>query len=211
MNFENARANMLGAMGPVVPKTRVCSACKKPEPPEPTSEQTLKKCARCQITIYCSRDCQKAHWKADHKKRCIWGAISNNIYLDSLSEEAAMEQLIDAYRLRVEDDYKFRGDAHGLYSMEDPLDDFEEFLDLAEAQMSKEGKDGQKRSGILPKWWCEEKRNACERKAMRGGWSSISCAVEKSDIQEHYKDDTMPMKLRMLAETVYGFNVMTTM
>ncbi|KAJ9221556.1 hypothetical protein DTO027B5_2821 [Paecilomyces variotii] len=211
MNFENAKGNMLSIMAPSIPQTRTCSACKRPEPTSPTPSQTLKRCARCHITIYCSRECQKAHWKADHKNRCIWGAIRNNIYLDSLPEEDAMEQLIDVYRMRVEDDYKFRGDAHGLYGLEDPLDDFEEFLDLAEGQMEKEKEDagGLKRAGILPKWWCEEKRNACERKAMRDPWCRITYAVEKGDIQEHYKDDMMPMKLRMLGETVYGFNVMT--
>jgi hypothetical protein len=29
-------------------------------------------------------------------------------------------------------------------------------------------------------------------------------AVEKSDIQEYYKDSMMPMTLRMVAENVYG-------
>jgi splicing suppressor protein 51 len=36
------------------------------------------------------------------------------------------------------------------------------------------------------------------------GWSSLSRAVEKSDIVEHYGDPTMPMQLRMLGEQVYG-------
>ncbi|KAL1849030.1 hypothetical protein Plec18170_007689 [Paecilomyces lecythidis] len=204
MDTDISTERVLSIWGPPVPKTRACSACKKAEPAE---QQTLKRCARCQTTLYCSRECQKAHWKT-HKISCAWGAIRNNTYLDSLSEEAAMEQLIDAYRLRVEDDYKFRGDVHGLYAMEDPFDDFEEFLDLAEEQMEEEQHAGSlKRPGILPKWWCEEKRIVCEEKAMRDSWCSVTYAVEKSDIREHYKDITMPMKLRMLAETVYGFSV----
>lgn len=32
-------------------------------------------------------------------------------------------------------------------------------------------------------------------------WSE---AVENSDIQDHYGDGTMPMKLRILAEKIYG-------
>ena len=59
--------------------------------------------------------------------------------------------------------------------------------------------------GILPMWWNDEKRAACEEVAMdEEGWSAITFAVEKHDVQEHYKDDLMSMKLRMLAEIVYG-------
>jgi len=31
----------------------------------------LKKCARCQKARYCGAECQKAHWKAGHKKECV--------------------------------------------------------------------------------------------------------------------------------------------
>lgn len=34
------------------------------------------------------------------------------------------------------------------------------------------------------------------------------CAVEKSDIKEHYGDPMMPMTLRILAERVYGRSAM---
>ena len=37
---------------------------------------------------------------------------------------------------------------------------------------------------------------------------SILSPTEKSDIQEHYEDNMMPMKLRMLAELIYGTSVM---
>ena len=30
-----------------------------------------KPCARCQITYYCSKDCQKRHWKEGHKQNCV--------------------------------------------------------------------------------------------------------------------------------------------
>ena len=96
--------------------------------------------------------------------------------------------------MRVEDDYKFAGDPRGLYNEEDPLEDFQEFLDLA-----------QKRKGLLPKWWSREKRAACERLAVDGTqWACINHAVEKSDVIEHYGDSMMPMKVRILAEKVYG-------
>ena len=28
------------------------------------------RCAKCRNTFYCSKDCQLAHWKNGHKKRC---------------------------------------------------------------------------------------------------------------------------------------------
>ncbi|KAI0340372.1 hypothetical protein BDW22DRAFT_416739 [Trametopsis cervina] len=39
--------------------------CKK----VPTSE--LKRCARCRLTTYCSKECQGASWGAGHKRNCI--------------------------------------------------------------------------------------------------------------------------------------------
>jgi splicing suppressor protein 51 len=196
-NSSQAMKGMLSAlgMGDLADRPPACFYCKKTEPSNATPDQKLKRCSRCHIALYCSHECQKAHWKLGHKTQCSLGALANNIYLESIrSEEEAMDQLIDAYRLRVEDDYAFAGNNHGLYAMEDPYPDFKSFLDLAESK-----------TGILPKWWNEEKRKICERRALnRDGWSCIAFAVEKPDIQEHYDDSMMPMKLRMLAEMVYG-------
>ena len=114
-------------------------------------------------------------------------------YLHQFSEEDAFHQLIDCYRLRIEDDYTFSGDAGGLYAEENPLPDFRRFLNLAE-----------KRKGPLPEWWSAANRKKCERLATdRKQWSCLYFAVEKSDVMEHYKDNLMPMKLRMLAEKIY--------
>lgn len=82
----------------------------------------------------------------------------------------------------------------GIYDGGDAMDEFEEFLDLAE-----------ERKGILPAWWSKGKREECVRWATGGSeWADISCAVEKSDIVEHYGDGMMPMRLRVLGEKVYG-------
>ncbi|KAL1965111.1 hypothetical protein VTN77DRAFT_6024 [Rasamsonia byssochlamydoides] len=202
---------------------RTCRRCKKREPSNPSPDQKLKRCSRCRSSLYCSRACQRADWKTGgHKRYCTFGAMANNCYLDSLpSEEEAMDLLIDAYRLRVEDDFMYRGHRHGRYAQTDAknkqdeedslgpaVQDFRKFLDLAEAQIGKEQPEDTKKSSILPRWWSPEKRAICERRAMGDGWSALRYAVEKEDIQEHYKDSMMPMKLRMLAEKVYGFNVM---
>lgn len=180
----------------------------------------LKRCAKCQDQWYCSRDCQKADWKA-HKPFCASSQQSNaqnkpqattnfdampkiardffkNIcpdnYLQQFSEEDAFRQLIDCYRMRVEDDYVFAGDTRGLYNGDDPLEDFQEFLDMAET-----------RSGILPSWWSKGKRREFYESGIdTAEWSDLNAAVEKQDIIEHYGDPTMPMKLRLLAEKIYG-------
>eukprot|EP00656_Telonema_subtile_P014767 TRINITY_DN17639_c0_g1_i2.p1 TRINITY_DN17639_c0_g1~~TRINITY_DN17639_c0_g1_i2.p1 ORF type:complete len:760 (-),score=181.63 TRINITY_DN17639_c0_g1_i2:17-2296(-) len=37
--------------------------------------QTLLKCARCKTVAYCSKECQKTHWKAGHKDKCNTSAL----------------------------------------------------------------------------------------------------------------------------------------
>lgn len=114
--------------------------------------------------------------------------------LHQLSEKDAFSQLIDCYRMRVEDDYNFAGDTRGLYNDENPLPDFRDFLDLAET-----------RKAVLPRWWSAAKRRECEKAAVdRARWSCLYGAVEKQDVIEHYGDRLTPMKLRLLAEEVYG-------
>ena len=193
-----------------------CSTCGIPQS---ELKIPLKHCAKCKTQLYCSRECQKDDWKF-HKKTCSTSAggepsgksakmtdfdsmpkpagdffknLVPDDYLHSFPEEAMYNQLIDCYRMRVEDDHVFSADNRGLYNQEDPLPDFRRFINLAE-----------KRPGILPTWWSVEKRRACMRHAVAdGSWSNISCAVEKHDIIEHYEDSKMPMKLRLLAEKIY--------
>jgi len=120
--------------------------------------------------------------------------LSGNDFLHKLPEKDAFTQLIDCFRLRCEDEYSFGANTIGIYNQEDPMREFKKFLDLAE-----------KREGLLPTWWNAHKRAECVRWATGGSdWSNISCAVEKSDIQEHYGDGMMPMKLRVLGEKIYG-------
>ncbi|KAL8668860.1 MAG: hypothetical protein Q9224_007772, partial [Gallowayella concinna] len=126
-------------------------------------------------------------------------ALFGGSNLDKLTKKDCYIQLIDSYRLRVEDDYKYGCDNHGLYAGEDPRPDFARYLDLAET-----------RKGLLPTWWNRDNRAACEAMGAdgsKGNWADLSCAVEKHDIMEHYKDNTAPMKLRVLAEKVYGQRV----
>ncbi|KAL9628591.1 MAG: hypothetical protein Q9164_007211 [Protoblastenia rupestris] len=201
-----------------IPRIDRCTnpACDEVEPPwEP-----YKKCAKCHTQKYCSRECQRADWKA-HKKICgkqqsegsgraptdfdAMGPIAGQFfkelvkddYLHQFTEKDAFCQLIDCYRMRVEDDYVHAHENRGIYANEDPVPDFKHFLNEAE-----------RRNGLLPAWWTPKKRTECERLAIdETQWCDIKCAVEKKDIMEHYNDNQAPMKLRLLAEKIYGYRI----
>ncbi|KAI1427637.1 putative MYND domain protein [Xylaria sp. FL1777] len=105
--------------------------------------------------------------------------------------------LIDAYRMRIEDEYMYEGNAStdSIYGgAASSLPGFRKFLRLAAS-----------RTGLLPPWWSAAKQKACEKLGMDSSeWPDLRCAVEKSDIIEHYGDPRFPMQLRMLAETIIG-------
>lgn len=210
-----------------------CFTCRKQQ-----AELTniLKRCAKCQGALYCSRKCQTKDWK-NHKRACFSQAalspsssapppptpqlptehspnperptrqhnagfnavnqllgLSNDDFLHALPEKEAFAQIIDCFRMRMEDEYTYGHNNVGIYAQENPVPVFKRFLDLAES-----------RRGLLPPWWNAAKRRECERMSLdSSGWSDINCAVEKSDIQEHYKNSSMPMMLRVLGEKVYG-------
>ena len=167
-------------------KARVCSVCDKKQ--EDASEP-LKHCAKCKITLYCSRECQKADWQ-NHRTHC------GKALMQHLSQKDLFIQLIDTYRLRIEDEYTTNGEVslNSLYGGGNPLPDFRRFLNKAE-----------KRGNLLPDWWNKETRAACEKRAIsRRDNISIYAAVEKSDIIEHYGNPLMPMLLRMYGEKIYG-------
>jgi hypothetical protein len=46
---------------------KVCSYCESVE----DSEHKLQTCSRCLLVAYCSKECQRAHWKNGHKQTCI--------------------------------------------------------------------------------------------------------------------------------------------
>ena len=203
-----------------------CIICHKSE--------NLKKCAKCSTTPYCSRDCQKADWKTHKKicagnaagrstssgknntSRMSGKAknlsvkidkpftrLEKGTWLHDRPEKDVYKLLIDAYRMRMEDNYTIecapsRGSVYD--GSPNGLPAFRRFMNLAK-----------KRPGLLPpSWWNEEKRRECEAFGMRGqaegedAWGGLRTYMEKSDIMEYYGDRTMPMQLRMLAESIYG-------
>ncbi|KAL5351752.1 Ankyrin repeat and MYND domain-containing protein 2 [Pseudogymnoascus australis] len=190
----------------------------------------LKRCAKCQTAFYCSRTCQMTNWKI-HKPTCHLSStspptnppqkfdplpnppqepddgytpgfhafnhmfgLSNDDLLHNRPEREVFNLLIDSFRMRVEDEYVFGGNTTSIYNEDKPLPLFKKFLSLAES-----------RQQLLPAWWSPAKRRECERLSVHASqWSDINRAVEKSDIQDHYNDNMMPMKLRILGEKIYG-------
>lgn len=124
--------------------------------------------------------------------------LNGNTWLHGRSETDVYRLLLDAYRLRANDDYNMEGDvdADGLLAGNpSALPAFKRFLTKVEG----------KEPALLPGWWSAEKRTACEAMGMdRGVWQNLMTAVEKSDIIDHYGDGQFPMQLRMFAETALG-------
>jgi splicing suppressor protein 51 len=105
-------------------------------------------------------------------------ALNDKKWLHSRPETDVHKLLIDAYRFRMDDDYKFSGDADmdSIYGgAPNGYEGFRRFLEEIEAQNRE----------LLPSWWSEEKVLECERAGRRDGWSSLNCAIENSDIIEH--------------------------
>jgi len=48
---------------------KVCGNCSALE--GSASAPKLPACSRCGLVMYCSRECQRAHWKANHKQHCV--------------------------------------------------------------------------------------------------------------------------------------------
>ena len=53
----------------LAPVALVCGNCLAPQ--GSTSAPKLSACARCGLVSYCSKDCQRAHWKVNHKQFCV--------------------------------------------------------------------------------------------------------------------------------------------
>ncbi|EXJ60975.1 hypothetical protein A1O7_05128 [Cladophialophora yegresii CBS 114405] len=124
-------------------------------------------------------------------------ALSEKKFLHNRPEDDVYKLLIDCYRFRVEDDYKFAGEVEEdcIYAgAPNSYEPFKRFLRKAE-----------QRDGLLPTWWSSEKAKAClEYGKKQKHWSDLGCAIEKHDVTEHYEDNLMPMKLRMLGEQILG-------
>ncbi|KAG5664330.1 hypothetical protein KAF25_008064 [Fusarium avenaceum] len=201
-----------------------CNTCQKTEP-----AVTLKRCTKCSTTQYCSRECQKADWKA-HKKICAIQAASSsagNIVHDvealSVSPPRGLDSGVpdpftqldrgtylhnrtekDVYRLLI-DAYRLRAD--DMYNLEGEADQDGLYGGAAD------GRGAFKRflikvsaqRGLLPSWWTPEKQKECEDFGMDAAqWQNLRNRTSKQEVIDHYGDPRFPMQLRMLGEAVCG-------
>jgi splicing suppressor protein 51 len=170
----------------------------------------LKRCAKCQSTRYCSRECQRAHWKA-HKKECATNGAGNpsstpnvehssnyrappiknlekqipkpftgldkGTYLHGRSEEDVFKLLIDAFRMRQADAFKYDGkvDPNSVYTgATSSIQGFKQFMHLAASR------------NLLPPWWSAEKLKQCEDFGENGdNWSSLRTKVVSTPGHKH--------------------------
>ena len=185
---------------------QICAGCSK-------TGGSLKRCAKCRSVLYCNRECQTSHWKI-HKKECShlassntatsrtsgdskntasgFTGIANNTFLHNRPEKEVYKLLVDIVRMRQEDTYTFEGD-----TMSGTIYNGESSSESAFRHMIRRAKN---KTGFLPPWWNDSKLEEC----IRLNRQLLQCAQEKSDIQESWGDNTMPMKLRMLGEKIYG-------
>ncbi|KAK7544103.1 uncharacterized protein J3D65DRAFT_6390 [Phyllosticta citribraziliensis] len=161
--------------------TPSCATCRRRDSKLPTG---LIPCVRCKQALYCSLDCQESD-EPTHLPKCISRERARPVY----------QEYIDAYRLRVEDEYVFAGIATGVHNSthQHPLKGFIRFLDHAEER------------GVVPRWWTAAARTDCERQAWFG--EGVLHPLDKINVIEKYQDPLKPMELRILAERVYGWPI----
>ena len=90
-----------------------CFLCQREGPSPP-----LRKCSQCEAAYYCSKTCQKAHWKV-HKPACIAAVAAK-------AQDATRQRLARAVRAKGKD--KVEGgedDALCVICFEKPVDPVE--------------------------------------------------------------------------------------
>ena len=193
---------------------RVPGAC------EVCQAETTKHCGACISTFYCSREHQKQHWGI-HKKMCpgkpskttgeteskpVGGKkikLPPDSWAVGLSGKHRHEWFVDSYRLRLDDDYVFGCNLHGLYaeqlsSAQTIVTDFLVFCKLAV------------KHDVIPSYpeWCWGELVTVARDMLR-------YAFEKSDAREKYGGENVftgmlaglqgGRSLRYTSSLVYGF------
>ncbi|KAJ5811949.1 hypothetical protein N7474_008250 [Penicillium riverlandense] len=164
-----------------------CKFCGKKE----SLDVSLTRCGRCVTQYYCSREHQKADWP-NHKHFCREPAayvyspqvqapprglsvyiekpfhrLNEKAWLHNRSEQDVYMLLIDAYRLRMDDNWTrhLQTESDNIYGgAPNSCASFLRFLRLVES-----------RDNLLPAWWSPEKADECM--ASRNGWNMVLAYV----------------------------------
>jgi splicing suppressor protein 51 len=203
-----------------------CTTCHKTA--SSCSLPMLKFCAKCKTTLYCSRTCQTANWKA-HKKICA-AQNASRAFVAVHAQPSSTYSAARLTNLQTHVPNPFTKLDNGT-SLHDRLetDVFKLLLDsfrLREADEANFEHRTRPRSiysgaasslgafrvyvasagarNLLPPWWSAEAQTACEAVAE----SELSSRLGEHDVTERYGDEKAPMQLRMLAEAVYGAGLM---
>uniref|UniRef100_A0A7S4FNL6 MYND-type domain-containing protein n=1 Tax=Eutreptiella gymnastica TaxID=73025 RepID=A0A7S4FNL6_9EUGL len=67
MTYDEEAQKVLADFAPKKAAIRQCAHCHQDEL---ETGGKYKQCARCRAVSYCSKECQRAHWKAGHKAEC---------------------------------------------------------------------------------------------------------------------------------------------
>jgi splicing suppressor protein 51 len=122
--------------------------------------------------------------------------LDDGKYLHDRPEKDVFKLLIDAFRMRQQDDHALENitTPNSVYTgAASSIAPFREFLRQAAT-----------RPGLLPPWWTAEMQEECEAFAESGAWQDVRKKVTKAQAIQQYGDERAPMQLRMLAEAVYG-------
>jgi hypothetical protein len=172
-----------------------------------------KACQKCNVTRYCSRECQRADWPT-HKRSCgadafqsivrdvdaLQGALASGStggWHAGLTFKRLVERFTMSFRLRVEDEHTFGGQPHGKYRAQ-AIGDIEGRLTANEFRAYYEKA---KATGLFPSGWNVDN----EAKLLQRAKGVIHSALRKSDVVERFGYSSNEHHvLRSIAEQILG-------
>jgi len=98
-------------------KGKICGNCSAPK--GSVSAPKLSACSRCGLVVYCSRDCQRAHWKANHREHCIAKAerasmLQNSVEVDEGASSSTGDTAITTEKCAICHDFMAEVSARAL-------------------------------------------------------------------------------------------------
>ncbi|KAL2839186.1 hypothetical protein BJY01DRAFT_250604 [Aspergillus pseudoustus] len=192
-----------------------CSAIRTTEPP-------FRLCAKCRLTRYCSRGWLKADYKI-HKKICSQNAaarehmnnpprhlsklvkkpyhkLRDRAWLHDRPRQDVYRMLIDAYRLRMDDEWRSSGqaDPKSIYceGVDSGHDGFHTFIMQADIADVANGS-----AKLMPHDWNVTDVIECvtQYSMKKEAWSSLSQKINEDYVYEHYRSYSLGQQLRIFA------------